>query len=107
MLFAQPENQRGQSDENSRHAKRPAIARFLTDDRDYEESARGADIDGPVEPTINLSQGEVLIGSKLIANKCRHTRLDSTSPNRQQCQTGQQSSAIAFEQRQRSVAKAV
>src|SRR6266567_2898499 len=107
MLCAEPENQRGQSHENSGHTESPTVTGAVANDGNNEEPRGGSQIDGPIKPTVHFSQRLILIWSELIADKCRDAWFDSASADRQQRQSDDQSGAIAFEKRQRSMAKAI
>ena len=105
MFCPQPENERGEGHENSRHAERPTIAgesrvlhlpkdaieeagvraqiRLLGGDpRDDEEREERAQVDGKIENGVGLPHEMALVGGELIPHERGHTGFD---PARTEC----------------------
>lgn len=109
VFCPQPEDERGQRHEDSRHAERPTVAResrvfqlpenaikesgiraqvhlLRGNPRNDEEGEERAQVDGEIENGVGLPHEMTLIGGELIAHERGHARLDAARAERNQAQ---------------------
>src|SRR5258705_1382896 len=56
VVPSKPEDDGGQGHEDAGHRESPAVTRTITSPRDQEKPKKSADIDGPIEQSVNFPE---------------------------------------------------
>ncbi len=101
-----PEHQRGDRHQHTRHGERHRCPDLLQQPGRHQHGHERTQVDGEIKPAEHPRQ-QTLVGTpELVADVCRHTRLDAAGTERDQSQTDGQTDA-GMVQRQHQVAEAV